>query len=688
MKFKKLLKQFKYKKFKVLGIIVLFLVSLMSVGFAYMSQKLEVNGLVNVFNGFSIRVTDIVVSDMTSSGTTEYNPTYNKTTINTTTNLPNLDSTVSYQITLRNYSYDMVAELENIVEDSISSDNFTYELSMKAGDLIDADGSSVVTLIIKYKEDLTTVPEDTNFGVSLTFNFHIHEEEVDVDYVNDGLILNLKGTDEPVQNVWYDNTNGLAMNLTNVNYDSDQKKYDFSSSGSYATLGRSLIPETGDFTLEAYIEISEVLNSSSDEAIIAQVSDTSNDTGRFKLNLQNKTLLVFYNQQYPNNTNKFVNFTDSVSPTSKYLMQVVRTGDKINLYLNGTLISSTSYLSTNKISQGPFKLGKWNKGALQPFTGSYYSVRLYNRALTDEELKFNKDSDMLLYEEHKKGYFTIKDYAIGEQISEKEGSLYIDNLGKYVYRGINPNNYIKIPGSDKLYRILYFEDDNTMKIIDMNSKYNEAFDNSGNRNSIESTYCTSSSTIADAANNLYYGCNAWYASDNFDNISTTGTVQNDSSSNTYLNNYYYNNLSTDTKKKIINHNFYVGTGKEGSSRDKVNTDSITKTWKGNIGLMTLSDVLNSSINSVSINSGNSNINSYLTSNVNSLDIYWTMTAANNNTYDTYSILTNVVGKRRSSRTFQKDGSKNYNMYLVPSFYISSNVPLIGTGTEADPFIIK
>ena len=72
-----------------------------------------------------------------------------------------------------------------------------------------------------------------------------------------------------------------------------------------------------------------------------------------------------------------------------------------------------------------------------------------------------------------------------------------------------------------------------------NDKYNEAFDNSGNRNSIESTYCTSSSTIADAANNLYYGCNAWYASDNFDNISTTGTVQNDSSSNTYLNNYKY-----------------------------------------------------------------------------------------------------------------------------------------------------
>lgn len=687
MKVRKMLKKIKYNKFKVLGIIALFLVSLMSVGFAYMSQKLEVKGLVNVFNGFSVRITDIVVNEMTSNGTTEYNPTYTKTIANITTNLPNIDSSVTYQIKFRNYSTDMIAELESIIEESISSDIITYELSIKEKDLIDADSSIIANLKIKYKDNINTVPEDCNFGLGIKFNFIIHEEEIDVNYNNNGLILNLKGTDEAVNNVWYDSTNGLAMKLNKVTYDKENKKYDFNSE-SYATLDRPLIPETGDFTLEAYIESPSDSSLSSDEAIVAQVSDTANDTGRFKLNLNDKVLRVFYNRQYPNNTNIMTSFTDLTVADQKYLMQVVRSGDTINLYLNGSLINSSSYLTSNKISQGPFKLGKWNKGAIQPFYGSYYSVRLYNRALTKEELDLNMESDNLLYSKRKKEYHTIKEYAVEEQISDIGGSLYIDNLGRYVYRGDNPNNYIKIPGSDDLYRILFYDEDSTMKVVNVTSKYNEAFDISGNRNSNDSTYCVNSSTIADKSNNLYYGCNAWEINQNFNNISTSGTVQNNSSSNEFLNNDYYNNLSEETKNKIINHNFYIGIGKENLGRDSINTESITKKWKGNIGLLTLSDVLNSSINSVVVKSGSASINSYLTSNINSNDIYWTMTATNTNTYDTYTILTNLIGKRRASRTFQKDGSKNYKTYLLPSFYISNNVPFTGTGTEVDPFIIK
>lgn len=72
----------------------------------------------------------------------------------------------------------------------------------------------------------------------------------------------------------------------------------------------------------------------------------------------------------------------------------------------------------------------------------------------------------------------------------------------------------------------------------------------------------------------------------------------------------------------------------------------------------------------------------------SRDIYWTMTTVSDNTWDLYAIIKGTqVAKRRASRYSQVDGSITCNTYLVPAFYVNSNVSYTGTGTQENPFII-
>lgn len=166
-------------------------------------------------------------------------------------------------------------------------------------------------------------------------------------------------------------------------------------------------------------------------------------------------------------------------------------------------------------------------------------------------------------------------------------------------------------------------------------------------------------------------------------------VSVDASSNVYLNSTYYENLSNIIKNKIVTHSFAIGPGIANHSKDQINIDSLNNTWTGKIGLLTLSDVLNASEENIIMGSSNINVSNYITNIANRLDVLWTMTKRNTNTYDAYVVAKgNQAGARRVSRYNQVSGNETFTMYLVPSFYVKSDGEYYGTGTNIDPFIIK
>ena len=304
---------------------------------------------------------------------------------------------------------------------------------------------------------------------------------------------------------------------------------------------------------------------------------------------------------------------------------------------------------------------------------------------------------------------------IAETVTTGDG-LYIDDTitGRYVYRGVNPDNYIQL-GSD-MYRIMAVEKDGTLKVIKNESIGNIPFDPSyftsisgvtaaysvtGTRYSNTSTdYCYQNS----GAENYYFGCKVWGSKTTMldssgNNITQMpreigGTEYNlpekEAYINTYLNSTWLNTLSKDVQNKITNHIFNVGLV-QSDETSLLNTVAQEQTykWQGKVGLMNASDYVKASTNSActSVSANMSNSSCYNNSQVHNW-IYkivgsglpaWTSSPFSQSVAATNFIVTSGI--------LNCYGAAEFLYYVFPIFYLSSNITLIGEGTSSSPYVV-
>lgn len=268
--------------------------------------------------------------------------------------------------------------------------------------------------------------------------------------------------------------------------------------------------------------------------------------------------------------------------------------------------------------------------------------------------------------------------------------MYKDTVteGRYYYRGANPNNYITFNG--ETWRIISVESDRTLKIVrNQQLPKGQAWDESGNRSSSTSTYCSSASSM---------GCNAWAATSNLvgspsaftqyypngntsDSTKYTGTITSDSTMAIYLNWTYYNSLSNAAKSQVIKGTFNISTPGNTSDTEGLETDAKEEKqyqWKGYVALYTVTELLRASTNSsCTMLNGNSNCNSnnWLWSTKGE----WTLSPA--------------AGDGTAALRVNYDGSVDGyggcpNKYAIrPVLFLSSNITLKGTGSSSDPYVI-
>src|SRR5574344_1145988 len=216
------------------------------------------------------------------------------------------------------------------------------------------------------------------------------------------------------------------------------------------------------------------------------------------------------------------------------------------------------------------------------------------------------------------------DYGVGTT-NGFVANEYENNKYSYVYSSTDTNvgNYITF--NNETWRILSIENDNAIKIINLNYSApanNKVYDTNGNRTTA-STYCT----------NLEHGCNAWASKSVLTNDTINGNVENDSSINTYLNNVYYNSLSETAKNQITDHNFNVGSVESGKTTAEVIAQEIDQTWIGKVGLLTISDIMYASGSSFELGTSTTMTASWLT---NSTDRILTMSMLKNNNYQIWT----------------------------------------------------
>ncbi len=283
---------------------------------------------------------------------------------------------------------------------------------------------------------------------------------------------------------------------------------------------------------------------------------------------------------------------------------------------------------------------------------------------------------------------------IANTVTSNDG-LYSDETiaNRYVYKGTNPNNYITI-GTDT-YRIISIESDRTLKVIKNEIIGNYSFDASGSRYSqLNEDYCNSTS-----------GCKVWgnknsMLDSSLKNITsmpkydteteTYALSDKEASLNIYLNDTWFNNLSSSVQDIIVNHLFNVGMANyyEKTLTNTISQENLFK-WKGKVGLMNVSDYVkaNSNMNLCGTVYDNTysarNYSTCISTNwiYNSIgnSYLWTITS-HSNSYAQSMLCISGEGAVFSGRASDSDG-------VAPVFYLSSDITLTGEGTSSNPYTV-
>ena len=221
-------------------------------------------------------------------------------------------------------------------------------------------------------------------------------------------------------------------------------------------------------------------------------------------------------------------------------------------------------------------------------------------------------------------------------------------MAGYIYRGENPNNYVKI--GNTTYRIVKIDGKKDMMLVLASNKLTGNYDDRRN----------------EEMNGNTYGINDYTKS----------------RAHSKINEYFNNREKADLiKEKVASKNICVGARSEDETTNDGSIECSAVMKDQYFSLLPLYDVLNASLDT-----GCEKATDALCANYNYLmpkqTSYWTMTPSTENTYMAFRVSTS----NKQPITIYK-ASTSTNLKFV--YYLSNRLVFVeGTGTEKDPYIVK
>ena len=191
---------------------------------------------------------------------------------------------------------------------------------------------------------------------------------------------------------------GLNGTMTSVTYTSPYFTFNGSTSQVSVADNASLEPGTGDFTVEMWVRYTTITGKSR-----ALCSKTNNGGGAADWSYGLRTSAAGSTYfEVGNGTTSVTSPTTSVVTNTWYQIVGVWTNiaaNSIALYKNGVLVGSNSHVFTSiKNSTNPLYIGNYNGNEYaQQFAGDIGIVRIYNRALSTDEILNNYDANKATY---------------------------------------------------------------------------------------------------------------------------------------------------------------------------------------------------------------------------------------------------------------------------------------------------
>ena len=176
----------KHKTYLLIGLVVICIFLMLGLGYALLSQNLDIKGTGTITSDWNILITNIVTKEKSSTASNVTEPTHSGTsaTMNAKFELPG--DYISYDITVANQGT-LNAVLDSIKIKMKDQEVFLFDVKgIQSGEALNVDEEKTFTLTIRYNENITENPDITDIDLSM-----------DLDYLQEGNESNFAGAELP-----------------------------------------------------------------------------------------------------------------------------------------------------------------------------------------------------------------------------------------------------------------------------------------------------------------------------------------------------------------------------------------------------------------------------------------------------------------------------------------------------------
>ena len=160
-----------FNKYLVIFLLMPFL--FMALIYASFSSELLVNGSAMLRVNADIRITNLKVIEQSNGAYETYSSEFNKNSTSIYVSLPNIDSTITYEVTIKNSST-ISYDLSDLVIESNSNDNINYEIDIEVGEEIPANSEKNFTIKLYYNSESTPTDNTDTLVIKYEFIEHIN----------------------------------------------------------------------------------------------------------------------------------------------------------------------------------------------------------------------------------------------------------------------------------------------------------------------------------------------------------------------------------------------------------------------------------------------------------------------------------------------------------------------------------
>ncbi len=314
---------------RLLYLINIACVLMLSIGFSALQNTLEINDInATVKPEFDIRITDISIDSSTGNAISSHEE-YNVKTITSGINLPNSNSSITYDVEITN-----IGNVEmGILNITGLPSNLTYTLSdYNLKDILCDDNNqtmcklgsvSTIKITIGYAQNGYN-SSNTNYSIALNFSF---KRVFSITYNGFSNDLTLPDTilEGESKTITFNNDTGIPYDVAVT-----------SATGSYSSPTLTLSDATGNITISRYYKITYVLNGGTNSA---------NNPDKF---LANSSINIA-NPTYPGNN--FEGWYEYSDFSGTVVTNISNRNSDITLYAKWS-IDATSYTITYVLNGG------------------------------------------------------------------------------------------------------------------------------------------------------------------------------------------------------------------------------------------------------------------------------------------------------------------------------------------------